>query len=56
MKKHFELIENSGLKPRFAIPILFNISLLPDIQANQPETSQLFDSKNGFGEHLFFKC
>ena len=33
------------------VPILFNISVLLDVQANLPETS-----RNGFGDHLYFKC
>ena len=35
------------------IPILFNISVLLDVQANLPETSLFFFCPNGFGEHLF---
>ena len=45
-----EKLENSGLKSR---PILFNISVLLDVQANLPETSPFFVCPNGFGEHLF---
>ena len=35
------------------IPILFNISVLLDVQTNLPETSQFFVCPNGFGEHRF---
>ena len=35
--------------------ILFNISVLLDVQAILPETSPFFVSPNGFGEHLFFQ-
>ena len=53
VKKHSELIENSGLKSRFFT--LFNISVLLDVQANLPESSPFFISPNGFVEH-FSKC
>ena len=33
--------------------LLFNISVLLDVQANLPETSPFFVCQNGFGEHLF---
>ena len=51
VKKHSELIENSGLKSRFFT--LFNISVLLDVQANLPESSPFFVCPNGIGEHLF---
>ena len=35
------------------IPILFNISVLLDVQANLPETSPFFVCPNGFAEYLF---
>jgi len=35
------------------IPILLNISVLLDVQANLPETSPFFVCPNGFGEYLF---
>ena len=38
---------------KIQIPILFNISVLLDVQANLPETSPFFVSQNSFGEHLF---
>ena len=35
------------------IAILFNISVLLDVQANLPKTSPFLSAQNGFGEHLF---
>ena len=35
------------------IPILFNISVLLDVQTNLLETSPFLVCPNGFGEHLF---
>ena len=35
------------------ITILFNISILLDVQANLPVTSPFFVCPNGFDEHLF---
>ena len=33
--------------------ILFNVSVLLDVQANLPETSPFFVCPNSFGKHLF---
>ena len=35
------------------IRILFNISVLLEVQANLSETSPFFGCLNGIGEHLF---
>ena len=52
VKKHFKLTWKFKIK--ILIPILFNISVLLDEEANLPETSPFFACPNGFGEHLFW--
>ena len=50
-KNHFRLTWKFRIK--IWILILFNISILPDVQANLSDTSPFFVCPNGFGEHLF---
>ena len=44
VKKHFKLIENSGLKSRFLF-CLICISVLLDVHANLPETSPFLSAQ-----------
>ena len=43
----------SEFRIKTQINILFNISILLDVQANLLETSPFFVCPKGFGEHLF---
>ena len=51
VKNILNKLENLRLKSK--IPILANILVLLDVQANLPETSLFFSCPNGFGKNLF---
>ena len=51
VEKHFELTWK--FRSKIWIPILFNISVLLDVQANLPVSSPFFVCPIGFGELLF---
>ena len=51
MKRHFEWTWKFRIE--IQIPVLFNILVLLDVQANLPKTSPYFVCPNAFGENLF---